>query len=85
MPLLEPFGGHLSPKIDKVSEELTLRYPHKEPCVDPETPWPEFQAEFPSGIPDTFSYEIGSSLHAEVLKNTWLWERVSLYPPSAAT
>ena len=21
-------------KIDKVSEELTLRYPHEEPCVD---------------------------------------------------
>jgi len=30
---LEPFCGHLSPKIDKVSEELTLRYPHKGPCV----------------------------------------------------
>ena len=30
---LEPFCGHLSPKIDKVSEELTLRYPHEEPCV----------------------------------------------------
>jgi hypothetical protein len=33
--LLEPFCGHLSPKIDKVSEELTLRYPHEEPCVGP--------------------------------------------------
>jgi len=32
---LEPFCGHLSPKIDKVSEELTLRYPHEEPCVGP--------------------------------------------------
>ena len=31
---LEPFCGHLSPKVDKVSEELTLRYPHEEPCVD---------------------------------------------------
>ena len=30
---LEPFYGHLSPKIDKVSEELTLKYPHEEPCV----------------------------------------------------
>ena len=30
---LEPFCGHLSPKIDKASEELTLRYPHEEPCV----------------------------------------------------
>ena len=30
---LEPFCGHLSPKNDKVSEELTLRYPHEEPCV----------------------------------------------------
>jgi hypothetical protein len=30
---LETFCGHLSPKIDKVSEELTLRYPHEEPCV----------------------------------------------------
>ena len=30
---LEPLCGHLSPKIDKVSEELTLKYPHKEPCV----------------------------------------------------
>ena len=30
---LEPFRGHLSPKIDKVSEELTLRYPHEEPWV----------------------------------------------------
>ena len=32
---LEPFCRHLSPKIDKVSEELTLRYPHEEPCVVP--------------------------------------------------
>ena len=31
---LEPFCGHLSPKIDKVSEKLTLRYPHEGPCVD---------------------------------------------------
>ena len=31
--LLEPFYGHLAPKIDKVSEELTLRYPHEEPCA----------------------------------------------------
>ena len=30
---LEPLFGHLSPKIDKVSEELTLRYPHEGPCV----------------------------------------------------
>ena len=30
---LEPFCGHLSPNIDKVSEELTLRYPHVEPWV----------------------------------------------------
>ena len=30
---LEPFSGHLSPTIDKVSEELTLRYPHEGPCV----------------------------------------------------
>jgi len=34
--LLEPFCGHLSPKIDKVSEELTLRYPHEGPWVGPE-------------------------------------------------
>jgi len=31
---LEPFCGHLSPKIDKVSEKLTLRYPHEGPWVD---------------------------------------------------
>ena len=31
---LEPFCGHLSPKIDKVSVELTLRYPHEEPWVE---------------------------------------------------
>ena len=30
---LEPFCGNLLPKIDKVSEELTLRYPHEGPCV----------------------------------------------------
>ena len=30
---LGPVGGHLSPKIDKVSEELTWRYPHEQPCV----------------------------------------------------
>ena len=30
---LEPFCRHLSPKIDKVSEKLTLRYPHEGPCV----------------------------------------------------
>ena len=30
---LEPFRGHLSPKIDKVCEELTLRYHHEEPWV----------------------------------------------------
>ena len=33
-PFLEPFCGHLSPKIDKVSEKLTLKYPHEGPCVD---------------------------------------------------
>jgi hypothetical protein len=31
---LEPFRGHSSPNIDNVSEKLTLRYPHEEPCVD---------------------------------------------------
>jgi len=30
---LEPCCGHLSPKIDQVSEELTLRYPPERPCV----------------------------------------------------
>ena len=30
---LEPLCGHLSPKNDKVSGELTLRYPHEGPCV----------------------------------------------------
>ena len=30
---LEPFCGHLSPKIDKASEELTVRYPHEGPCM----------------------------------------------------
>ena len=30
---LEPLCGHFSPKNDKVSEELTLRYPHEKPCV----------------------------------------------------
>ena len=29
---LEPFCGHLSPKNDQVSNELTLRYPHEEPA-----------------------------------------------------
>ena len=33
-PFLEPFCGHVSPKLDKVSEELTLRYHHEEPWVD---------------------------------------------------
>ena len=32
---LKSFGGHLSPKIDKESKELTLGYPHEEPCVEP--------------------------------------------------
>ena len=31
---LEPFCGYLSSKIDKVSQELTLRYHHEEPWVD---------------------------------------------------
>ena len=31
---LEPFCGHLSPKVDRFSEELTLRYPHEGPCVE---------------------------------------------------
>ena len=26
--------GYLSPKYDKVSEKLTLRYPHEGPCVE---------------------------------------------------
>ena len=30
----EPFCGHLSPKIDKVSLKLTFEYPHEGPCVD---------------------------------------------------
>ena len=34
MSFLEPLCGHLSPKIDKVSEKLTLRYPHEGSCVD---------------------------------------------------
>ena len=34
MSFLEPFCGHLSPKIDKVSKELTFKYPHEGPCVD---------------------------------------------------
>ena len=32
---LEPFRGRLSPKVDNVSEKLTLRYPHQGPWVDP--------------------------------------------------
>ena len=39
-PFLEPFCGHLSPKIDKVSEELTLRYHHEEPWVGSQNPQP---------------------------------------------
>ena len=35
---LEPFCGHSSPKIDKVSEELTLRYPHEGPWVGSTAP-----------------------------------------------
>ena len=31
---LEPFRGRLSPNIDKVPEESTLRYPHEGPWVD---------------------------------------------------
>ena len=30
---LEPFRGRLSPKVDNVSKELTLRYPHEGPWV----------------------------------------------------
>jgi hypothetical protein len=33
---LEPFCGHLSPKHDKVSGELALRYPHEGPCMEKE-------------------------------------------------
>ena len=33
-PFLEPFRGYLSPKVDKVYRNLTLRYPHEGPCVD---------------------------------------------------
>ena len=45
---LEPFRGHLSPKIDKVPEELTLRYHHEEPwvVVRDATPGPELRASF---------------------------------------
>jgi hypothetical protein len=32
-PFLEPFRGRLSPNIDNVSEQLTLRYPHDGPWV----------------------------------------------------
>ena len=31
---LKAFCGHLLPKIDRVSEKLTLRYPHEGPCVE---------------------------------------------------
>ena len=34
---LEQICGHVSPKIDKVSEELTLRHPHEGPCVAVQT------------------------------------------------
>ena len=44
---LEPFRGHLSPKIDTVSEELTLRYPHEEPWVVPRLDVPR-RSEGPS-------------------------------------
>ena len=30
---LEPFCGHFLPKIDKVSEETTLRHPPEGPCM----------------------------------------------------
>ena len=33
VPFLEPFCGHLSSEIDKVSEALALRYSHEGPCV----------------------------------------------------
>ena len=32
-PFLEPFRGRLSPNIDNVSEQMTLRYPHEGPWV----------------------------------------------------
>ena len=41
---LEPFCGHSSPKINKVSEELTLRYPHEGPWVVP-SPMPTFSCK----------------------------------------
>ena len=48
---LEPFCGHLSPKNDKVSENMTLRHPHEGPCVDadhallhPRTPREDYSA-----------------------------------------
>jgi hypothetical protein len=32
--LLEPFCGHVLPKVDKLCSKLTFEYPHEEPCVD---------------------------------------------------
>ena len=51
---LEPFRGHLSLKIDKVSEELTLRYHHEEPWVG--TPSVEFELFIKDSLPDAIYF-----------------------------
>ena len=38
-PFLEPFRGRLSPNIDNVSEQMTLRYPHEGPWVEVPHAW----------------------------------------------
>ena len=58
--LSSKFGGHLSPKIDKVSEELTLRYPHEEPCVDSAAPQSPLVAQ--STVLDTDAERIRHSV-----------------------
>ena len=51
-PFLEPSRGHLSPKVDKVYRNLTLRYPHEGPCVGWFQGANPARTELPACVPD---------------------------------
>jgi len=62
---LEPFCGHLSPKIDKVCEELTLRYPHEGPCVGR-----QYRRNFGAGISAHVGPEITLYRGTSLIRNS---------------
>ena len=74
---LEPFCGYSSPKIDKVSEELTLRYHHEEPWVGRARTASRFAAASQVSLSLTHTHILTLHSHVRaalsVLSGVYLW------------